>query len=252
MAIDFLKKRLTDEDVILSKVENLIRYHMTPTEYYKAKINDSAIRKLAKKLDIPMLVAVSSADKQGRGPSLRNNLNAERWLMKRYHALGLDKPGALKPIVMGRHLLEVGIQPGPAMGKILSEVYEAQLSGRFDTPESGIEFARKIGLLEPLQKGFYIGGNIAKKQLLELKKGKNDGKLIPMRDGGQIRWFKSFGKDGLWRKVKGTPLVGSTVLIKGKLSKVIAAGKDGIIATEQKSGNKYKVLYKDTELMKSI
>jgi hypothetical protein len=199
-----------------------------------------------------MLVAVSSADKQGRGPSLRNNLNAERWLMKRYHALGLDKPGALKPIVMGRHLLEVGIQPGPAMGKILSEIYEAQLSGRFDTPESGIEFARRVGLLEPIQKGFYVGRNIAMKQLLELKKSKNVGKLIPMRDGEKVMWFKSFGKEGLWRKVKGTPLVGGTILIKGKLSNITAIGKDGVTALQRESGNKYKVLYKDVELMKSI
>jgi tRNA nucleotidyltransferase (CCA-adding enzyme) len=250
MAVEFMKKRLTDEDVVLSKVENLIRFHMTPTEFHKAKIADSAIRKLAKKLDIPMLVAVSSADKQGRGKSLRNKLTAERWLMKKYHTLGLDKPEALKPIVMGRHLIELGVQPGISMGKILSELYESQLSGRFDTVESGIEFARKIGLLEPIQKGFYVERNIAMKQLLELRKNKNDGKLIPMRDNGKVRWFKSYGAEGLWRKTIGAPVVGSTILIKGKLCKVTATGKDGVIARE--SENKYEVLYKDVELMKGL
>ena len=31
---------------------------------------------------------------------------------------------------MGRHLLEMGLEPGPAMGEILKAVYELQLDGK--------------------------------------------------------------------------------------------------------------------------
>jgi tRNA nucleotidyltransferase (CCA-adding enzyme) len=46
------------------------------------------------------------------------------------------------PILMGRHLLELGVQPGPDMGRLLDECYEAQLDGEFATVEDGLIYAR--------------------------------------------------------------------------------------------------------------
>src|SRR5437867_8936563 len=39
---------------------------------------------------------------------------------------------------MGRHLLELGVQPGPDMGRLLDECYEAQLEGLFSTLDEGL------------------------------------------------------------------------------------------------------------------
>ena len=41
------------------------------------------------------------------------------------------------PILLGRHLLELGVEPGPAMGEITRAVYEMQLDGRVRTSGGG-------------------------------------------------------------------------------------------------------------------
>jgi tRNA nucleotidyltransferase (CCA-adding enzyme) len=46
------------------------------------------------------------------------------------------------PLVLGRHLLELGIQSGPDMGRLLDECYEAQLDGLFSSLDEGIVFAQ--------------------------------------------------------------------------------------------------------------
>ena len=48
------------------------------------------------------------------------------------------------PILLGRHLLEMGLQPGPRIGEIIKAVYEMQLDGRVETLEAAKEEAKKI------------------------------------------------------------------------------------------------------------
>jgi tRNA nucleotidyltransferase (CCA-adding enzyme) len=45
---------------------------------------------------------------------------------------------------LGRHLLELGIEPGPKMGEITRAVYEMQLDGRVRTLDEAIAEARKL------------------------------------------------------------------------------------------------------------
>jgi tRNA nucleotidyltransferase (CCA-adding enzyme) len=47
-----------------------------------------------------------------------------------------------KKLVLGRHLLEMGIVPGVEMGKLLKKAYEAQLAGEFDSVEGGMAWIR--------------------------------------------------------------------------------------------------------------
>jgi len=57
----------------------------------------------------------------------------------------LDKP---QPIVMGRHLIDLGMKPGPDFGPILDQLFERQLDGEFCTVEQGIEIVRSISAQE--------------------------------------------------------------------------------------------------------
>ena len=45
---------------------------------------------------------------------------------------------------MGRHLLEMGMQPGPRVGEITKAVYEMQLDGRVRTLEDAKEAAKEM------------------------------------------------------------------------------------------------------------
>jgi tRNA nucleotidyltransferase (CCA-adding enzyme) len=47
---------------------------------------------------------------------------------------------APKAILLGRHLVELGIQPGPEMGVILKKAYDAQIEGRFFNLSQAMEW----------------------------------------------------------------------------------------------------------------
>ena len=50
------------------------------------------------------------------------------WFLERARALGVEhRPPA--PILLGRHLLALGLKPGPRVGEILKAVYEQQMDG---------------------------------------------------------------------------------------------------------------------------
>ena len=50
---------------------------------------------------------------------------------------------------MGRHLLALGVPPGPRVGAILKQIYERQLDGGITTLDEATAAARK--LLEELR-----------------------------------------------------------------------------------------------------
>ena len=51
---------------------------------------------------------------------------------------------APKPILLGRHLIELGLPPGPRMGELTRAVYEMQLDGRVTNLEEAREAARRL------------------------------------------------------------------------------------------------------------
>ena len=51
---------------------------------------------------------------------------------------------APKHIIMGRHLLELGMHPGKQVGELLHRCYQEQLEGRITTLEEGIAFVKKV------------------------------------------------------------------------------------------------------------
>ena len=58
-------------------------------------------------------------------------------------ALELEERGGL----LGRHLLKLGLQPGPRVGEILRAVYEQQLDGTVTTLDEAIAAAKSAAKL---------------------------------------------------------------------------------------------------------
>lgn len=132
--------RLTAQNDLIDQVVSLVVCHLRPRMLYDARSGDSAIRRLARSTRIDRLVRVSRADARGRPPMPYDGDPPGDWLLARARALDVAA-AAPKPIVMGRHLLALGLQPGPPLGRILEACYEAQLNGAFATLEEGIAFA---------------------------------------------------------------------------------------------------------------
>ena len=47
-----------------------------------------------------------------------------------------------KPLLLGRHLLALGLPPGPQIGRLLEAAFEAQLDGQFEDVPGGLAWLR--------------------------------------------------------------------------------------------------------------
>jgi len=51
-------------------------------------------------------------------------------------------PALLKPLVTGRDLIELGVEPGPPMGKLLNEIRDRQLAEEFSTRDEALAWVK--------------------------------------------------------------------------------------------------------------
>ncbi len=121
---------------VRNQVVQLVRYHLKPGEYYKAKtpVGDGAFRRLARKVEPDLLYRVAKADSLGRYPDgdrskMIFGSEAQEWFIEKVRELQIEKK-APEPILLGRHLIELGMDPSPKFKKILDAVYEMQLDGK--------------------------------------------------------------------------------------------------------------------------
>jgi tRNA nucleotidyltransferase (CCA-adding enzyme) len=142
--LDRLNVHSMDGYDVRRQVTGIVAQHLKPGAWYKVRdqVGDGAFRRLAQKVDLELLARVSRADCLGRQPGLFD-CGAMDWFLDRARALGVEhRPPA--PILLGRHLLALGLAPGPRIGEILRRVYERQLDGRVATLEEAVAAAREI------------------------------------------------------------------------------------------------------------
>jgi len=111
-----------------AQVIGLVGEHLRPMAFFKSRetVTDGAFRRLAQKVDLELLVRFARADCTGRSGVF--DCSGIEWFFDRARSLGVEhKPPA--PILLGRHLIDLGVSPGPEMGRILKAVYELQLDG---------------------------------------------------------------------------------------------------------------------------
>jgi tRNA nucleotidyltransferase (CCA-adding enzyme) len=142
--LDRLKVFTLDGYDVRAQVIGLVGVHLSPSHLYKNRdrVGDGAFRRLARRCEPELLYRVSRADCLGRAPGVFST-DAQEWFIERVRALGVEqKPPS--PILMGRHLLEMGLQPGPEVGRIVHAVYELQLDGRVTDLEEARRAAREM------------------------------------------------------------------------------------------------------------
>lgn len=130
-----------------AKMVKLVENHLAPKSLHNQwdKIGDAAIRRLAGRMtpsNITALAALGRADSWGRTTpaALAKESPEEDWLLERARTLKVNIE-APKPILMGRHLMERGVPPGPKMGEALRRVFELQLDGKVNNLEEALAVA---------------------------------------------------------------------------------------------------------------
>ena len=125
------------------QVLGIVANHLKPGMFAKAQppVGDGAYRRLAQKVDLELLARVAKADCEGRGGGF--DCSAMDAFLDRARLLGVEH-AAPDPFVKGRHLLELGVRPGPAIGEVLRQVYERQLDGTVADFDAALSLAREI------------------------------------------------------------------------------------------------------------
>ena len=129
-------------------VLSLIRCHHRSSELWQNRdvITKKAFNRLAADVsgDIELLIYLDAADRAGRSEKPISGLDKEsRWLLKKFEEWNISRD-TIKPLIMGRDLIELGVSPGPRMGKILKRLYELQLDNEFEDRTTGLQIAKKI------------------------------------------------------------------------------------------------------------
>ena len=108
-----------------------------------------ALPRLAMHVPLAELARLSTALERALSGS--PDAPAAGWLAGRARKDGVwEKP--LAPLLQGRHLIALGLLPGPHMGPLLERAYELQLDGRLATAAAAQDWAREqvaAGAVEP-------------------------------------------------------------------------------------------------------
>jgi tRNA nucleotidyltransferase (CCA-adding enzyme) len=142
--LDRLNVRSIDGYDVRQQVLGITAQHLKPGSWYKVRdeVGDGAFRRLAHKVDLELLARVAKSDCEGRAPG-QFDCSAMDWFLERARALGVEHRPP-EPILLGRHVLALGLAPGPRVGEILKAVYEQQLDNQVRTLEEAIESARAL------------------------------------------------------------------------------------------------------------
>ncbi len=108
-------------------VIQLVGARKTPRDFYEKRdqIEDKDFRFFAARVEPDLAVRLSRA---------RGEYVAASWFEEQLRRIGVyDGPPA--PLLLGRHLIEMGFEPGPQIGKIVERAYFLQLSGEVTSLE---------------------------------------------------------------------------------------------------------------------
>lgn len=126
---------------LVARVRPLVVNHLAHHQGGSSEFSDTAVRRLARRLSpasIDELCVLMKADHNGRPPlHSEQTLTRIEQLRERAHGLELAAKSP-KPLILGRHLLQLGLRAGPDFKPLLDEAFEAQLDGQFLDEAGGL------------------------------------------------------------------------------------------------------------------
>ena len=144
--LDRLKVFTFDNYDVRRQTLALVEYHAVPYRWGRANstgqsVTDGQFRRLALQVEPDLLYRVARADCLGRvGDFVPKH---EEWFLRRVRELGIEEH-APEPLLLGRHVLALGLQPGKHIGDITRAVYELQLDGEVTTLDEAIAAAQMM------------------------------------------------------------------------------------------------------------
>jgi poly(A) polymerase/tRNA nucleotidyltransferase (CCA-adding enzyme) len=146
-ARDILRRWRFDKDTV-TRVTHLIRNHMF---WYQSEWTPSAVRRFVRKVgleDIPALFALRKADNIGSGARSPRMYALEALWERVQEEIRAASAFSLKDLLIDGNdvMAELGIPPGPRVGRILNELFERVTDDpKLNTREHLLQLVREIG-----------------------------------------------------------------------------------------------------------
>ena len=137
---------------VAGRVSVLCQYHLTHIDFVQSSRH---VRRVAVALEksgesLTMLSRLVEADHSGRPPLPAELPPKMAEMLAMAKELSVQETGP-RPLLLGRHILQLGMRPGPQVGEILKAAFEAQLEGQFQTEEEAVLWAKSRVALVPNQ-----------------------------------------------------------------------------------------------------
>lgn len=132
----------------LKRLKRLIENHLRPLLLILSNAREKSLRRLVFDLegDLDLLLLHALADLEatrGRapGPRIEALCNLSHRLREIYH---LERANFTKPMLSGKDLIALGLEPGPTIGIIIKLIHQKQLNGTIKSPEEALAAARQL------------------------------------------------------------------------------------------------------------
>jgi tRNA nucleotidyltransferase (CCA-adding enzyme) len=140
-------KRLTDKNGLAEQIVGLVITHMVPRQLFllntRKQSATTSLKKLAQKTRLDLLAKVVMCDTAGRPPK-NPYCPAAHWMLESAKTLNIlsEKP---KPILMGRHVLQIFPNlDGKTIGNLIKVSYEKQIEGEINTLEEAQKLIKEL------------------------------------------------------------------------------------------------------------
>tara|TARA_B100001094_G_scaffold149278_1_gene144485 strand:+ start:3246 stop:4658 length:1413 start_codon:yes stop_codon:yes gene_type:complete len=143
--VDTFLRRMTNEKALIEKATSIVGEHMQPYNLMQGEARTPAWKRLHNRLRLDVLGWMSKCDSCGcphkhiGDPDLEHKTS--QLCFDHFSDLGANP---VKPILMGRHLIEAGIKPGRQFKAMLDRAFEAQI----DNPDFAAEDLLKVAIGE--------------------------------------------------------------------------------------------------------
>jgi len=148
---DALLERLRAPASLVRRVGVLVRHHLAPGLYYRGGAKPKAYRKLARELEacdatMELLLRVATADHLGRTTpdAIARRFPGGDHFRSQMESLDIEEEGP-KDVVLGRHLIALGLRPGKHFGDILARCRDIQDDTGWDDPKRILERVQSEG-----------------------------------------------------------------------------------------------------------
>ena len=127
--------RLTNEKKFVDLILPLVKNHLAPFQLYLADSSLKAVKRLSLKVNIEDLCLVCLADCLGRDIKDKEKCpKATSWLLEQAKELNIEK-SALKPFVLGRDLIALGMKPSKQFKEVLDFALDLQIEENLEKDE---------------------------------------------------------------------------------------------------------------------